>query len=62
MEVGEVALPFAGGPRAVVEPPEQASNPGQGFIEGRPRREKFPHGWAGDVLGHEDRMKPAVRR
>ena len=60
VEVGKVAFPVAGGPRAVVEPPEQVRDTGQGLVEGGSRRDEFPHGRAGDVLGHEDCTKPAA--
>ena len=62
MEVGELTLPVAGGPCVVVEPAEEVRDAGQGVVERCPRREEFPYGRAGDVPGHEDRVKPAVRR
>ncbi|KAF5056120.1 hypothetical protein DSECCO2_370530 [anaerobic digester metagenome] len=60
VEVGEIARPVAGGPRTVVEPPEQMRDAGQGFIEGDPRRVEIPYRQTRDVLGDEDRVKPAV--
>jgi len=61
MEVGELTLTVTGGPRVVVEPPEQVCNTGQGVVEGGPRREEFPYARAGNVPGYEDQVKPAVR-